>query len=75
MENKKEQQPGTKAYLKYAGMGVQMAAIIGLTCWLGVYLDKRFRMQTPWWTVGLSIFGVAGALYMVLKEVIKMNKD
>lgn len=62
-------------YAKFSGLGIQMGIIIGGFSWLGVYLDDKYQTKTPWWTVGLSLFGVATGLYIMIKEVIKMNKD
>jgi RsiW-degrading membrane proteinase PrsW (M82 family) len=52
-----------------------MGVIIGGFTWLGVYLDERQKNKTAWWTIGLSLFGVMAALYLMIKEVLRMNKD
>lgn len=73
-QEKKEIEKEGKALARWGGLGFQMAAIIGLSCWLGVYLDKRNGGETKWWTIGLSLFGIACALYLVFKEVSRLNK-
>lgn len=73
-EQEDEIKKETNAYVKYGGLAIQMGAIIGLSCWLGVYLDKKVENETPWWTLGLSLFGITAALYLVLKDVIKSSK-
>ena len=74
MENDKK--PGSASkYARFSGLGVQMGVIIGLFTWLGTYLDERYQTKTPWWTIGLSLFGVTAGLYLMIKEVINMNKD
>jgi F0F1-type ATP synthase assembly protein I len=50
-----------------------MALIIGLSSWGGVWLDDYFQSNTPWWTIGLSLFGVFTSLYVVFKEIQQMN--
>jgi ATP synthase protein I len=62
-------------YAKYSGLAIQMGAIIGGFVWLGTFLDKKYNDGGQAWTIGLSLFGVAGALYIVLKGIIKMTKD
>lgn len=62
-------------YLRFSGLGIQMGIIIGGFAWLGSYLDDKYNNKTPWWTLGLSLFGVASALYLMIKEVIKMSKE
>ncbi len=72
---KKENSNGFSKYARFSGLGVQMGLIIGLFTWLGVYLDEKHQNETPWWTLGLSLFGVSTSLYLMIKEVINMNKD
>jgi len=45
----------TKAYIKYAGMTMQMVAALGIGYFLGNLLDKLFSLETPW-------FGITGCL-------------
>lgn len=62
-------------YARFSSIGVQMGAIIAVFTWLGTYLDDRYQSKTPWWSIGLSLFGVIAALWLVIKEVINMSKD
>lgn len=62
-------------YLKFTGLAMQMGAIIGGGVWLGVVLDEKYNGGGRAWTVGCALFGVAAALYVVLKEVIRMTND
>jgi F0F1-type ATP synthase assembly protein I len=52
-----------------------MAAIIALFTFLGTYLDDKNNTSTPWWTIGFSLTGVISALALVIREVLRMNKD
>ena len=66
------------SYSKYArlsAIGIQMGVIIGGFAWLGDFLDDKVQNKTAWWTLGLTLFGVAASLYLMIKEVIKMSKD
>jgi hypothetical protein len=62
-------------YARFSALGIQMGVIIGGFTWLGVYLDDRQKNKTAWWTLGLSLFGVAAALYLMIKEVLRMSKN
>ena len=52
-----------------------MGLIIYSFTWGGMFLDERCEMSTPWFTVALSLTGVIGSLTLIIREVIKMNKD
>jgi len=72
-ENKKKS--GISKFARFSGLGIQMGAIIAGFTWLGTFLDNKYATKTPWWTIGLSLFGVMAGLYLVIKEVIKMGKE
>jgi len=72
---KNDKKSGISKFARFSGLGIQMGAIIAGFTWLGTYLDKKFASKTPWWTIGLSLFGVMAGLYLVIKEVIKMGKE
>lgn len=70
----REKNPGNSGlqdYAKYTGLGVQMIVIILVTVWGGIKLDKLFGLQTPVFTVILSLFGVLAAIYTAVKDFIK----
>lgn len=60
--------------IKYSNLGIQMAVIIGVSAWGGNKLDLHYKNETPVFTIVLSLLGIAVALYIVLKDVIKSNK-
>lgn len=66
---------GPNLFLKFSSTGIQMACIIAFFTWLGTYLDAKYSSKTPWWTIGLSLFGVISSLVLVIKEVINLNKE
>ena len=51
-----------------------MAGIIGFFSWLGTYCDKKFETLTPWWTISLSLLGVISSMFMIIREILKLNK-
>ena len=73
----KKQSQGWKSniYIRFSTAGIQMGAIIFLFTWLGVYLDDYFKNKTPWLTIALSLFGVIGSLFLIIREVSKLNQE
>jgi len=68
---KPKKQPLTD-YGKYAGMTLQMGAIIALGVWGGVKLDEKCPLtRFPIFTVTLSFLSVFGAMYFVIKTLLK----
>lgn len=59
------------AFLRYGSMTTQMAITIGLAVWGGVKLDEKFPNRFHAWTLILSISGVALAMYMVIRDLLK----
>jgi hypothetical protein len=62
-------------YLKFTGLAFQMAIIIAGAAYLGKYLDEKQQRDFPLFTMILSLVGVFVSLYIVIKEVIKMDKN
>lgn len=76
-ENKKDKllhksKSPINAYLKYSGMGIQMALIIVFFSFLGVQLDKYFEIKHLF-TVIFSLFGVALSMYVFIKKILTEN--
>ena len=76
MKNKNGQDPEKKspnAALKYTGIGFQMLAIIGISVFAGVKLDRW--LHTPdIFTIILSLLGVVAGIYVAIKDFIKPKK-
>ncbi|GAB2948283.1 hypothetical protein GCM10027048_11460 [Hymenobacter coalescens] len=53
---------------RYSGVGMQMLVTIGLSTWLGVWLDEK-QGWSPWATVVLSLLGVFAAMYQIIRAV------
>ncbi|HCI55240.1 MAG TPA: AtpZ/AtpI family protein [Bacteroidales bacterium] len=66
-----EKNGGLHTYVKYSGLAFQMLAIILISVWGGTKLDKLFLLETPIFTIILSLLGVAAAIYTAVKDFIK----
>ncbi len=73
MTNNPKKNPGN--FIRFTALAFQMIGAIGFFSWLGYYLDDKYNSKTPWWTIGLSLFGVFISLYVVIREVLKMNQS
>ncbi len=62
-------------YAKFSSMALQMGVAIGGFAWLGTFLDRKYNPGGQAWTICLSLFGVAAALYLMIREVTRMSKD
>ena len=68
---KKPENDGISNYARYTGLGIQMIIIILITVWGGIKLDELFLLETPVFTVILSLLGVAAAIYTAIKDFIR----
>lgn len=55
-------------------MGLQMGVAIAVFVYGGIELDKYLESD-PLWTIVLSLTGVFAGLYLVFKEVQRINRD
>ncbi|HAM08850.1 MAG: hypothetical protein A2X05_11350 [Bacteroidetes bacterium GWE2_41_25] len=68
---KGQENKGLNDFAKYSGIAFQMGAIIALTTWGGIKLDKLTGFETPVFTIILSLLGVFAAIYTAIKDFIK----
>jgi ATP synthase protein I len=74
-EENKTDRKNFNTFARFSTVGIQMGVIIAGFAWLGNFLDEKYLFKTPWWTLGLTLFGVAAGLTLVIREVIKMSKQ
>lgn len=72
---KNKKKSSSQTILRFSSVGIQMGVIIGLAAWGGTELDKWQQNQKPVWTIVTTLLGVALALYLVIKEALKLSKD
>ena len=54
-------------------MAFQMGAVIFAGVWGGTKLDNLLHYEKPVFTIVLSLFGVFGAIYLVIKDLIRFK--
>lgn len=62
---------GLQDFGRYSGMAFQMIAVILITTWGGIQLDKLTGTGKPVFTIILSLLGVFAAIYVAVKDFIK----
>jgi F0F1-type ATP synthase assembly protein I len=69
--SKEEVKRPVNDFYKYSGMAIQMGITIAAAVYGGIALDKQLELETPWFTLLLSLIGVAAAIYIVIKTTTK----
>ena len=54
---------------EYSSLAVQLIVTVIIFVWGGMKLDAWMENQVPYWTVGLTAFGIFAALYGLFKAV------
>lgn len=57
--------------LRYLDIGWRMLGIVLAGAALGWFLDRQFPKMAPWGLLSLSMLGVVGSMYMIIREVSK----
>ena len=73
LKNQKSRKKQLK-YFRFSSIVLQMALIILAGAFLGDYLDSKKHTNTPVYTILLSLFSIALALYYVFKEIRKIDE-
>jgi F0F1-type ATP synthase assembly protein I len=58
-------------YLKYSGLGFQIAATVGVGFFIGYELDKWLKTPGPYFTLGCSLVFLVLGFYIGFKGVLK----
>ena len=70
-ENKSEKKPKKSlpnALVKYSGMSTKIALAILAGVYGGKYLDEYWGLETPIFTLLLSMVGLSLALYIIIRD-------
>lgn len=70
-ESRRKKLPET--LVRFSNMSVKMAVAILAGVYAGRYLDERLSLETPWFTLFLSLFGLATAIYIIIKDTREIN--
>ena len=65
---------GFPGWIRYAGLGLEMAGAIGGFALAGYWIDRHFA-TAPWGIVGGVILGLVGGLYSLVKQSLAAFRD
>lgn len=71
IKKKNPRNKGLRDFAKYSGLAFQMIGIILISVWGGRKLDTLTGINTPIFTIVLSLLGVFAAIYTAVKDFIK----
>jgi F0F1-type ATP synthase assembly protein I len=70
----KDKHSGLQSYSHYSGLAFQMIAIILAFVWAGKKIDEKYFPGRSVFIIVLSLIGVFIAMYVVLKDFLKISK-
>jgi len=70
----KDEESGLQNYARYSGLAFQMVAIILLFVWGGKKIDEIYFQGRTIFIIILSLIGVFIALYLAIKDFLKITK-
>lgn len=75
-EEKEDKKPTSTAanIVRFSGLGIQIALIIGGGSYLGKILDERFPLDRNWFTLGMVLVSIVIAMVYAVKMLNSYNK-
>lgn len=70
-ERKENNRRSLNALARYSGMAFEIAASIIIFLYIGKWLDNKFLMKYPLFTVVFTIIGVFAGVYFVIRDLLK----
>lgn len=73
-ENKKKKPSTGETIVKFSGLGLQIALIIGGGAYLGSWIDEQHPMEKKWFTLIGVLVSVSAAIVYAIKTLNRFNK-
>ena len=61
-------------WVRYSGIGLELAGVIGGMALVGYWIDRRFTTQ-PWGMLGGVVIGLVGGLYNLVRESLEASRE
>ncbi|MBL7471778.1 AtpZ/AtpI family protein [Robertkochia sediminum] len=74
MTKKEDPKNPLKNFAIFSGIAIQMGVTIFLFAWLGRWLDDTYNDGEKLFLIISTLFGVAMAIYVVIKQLNQMQK-
>ena len=65
--NKKLNQ--TNSYLRYSSLGIQLLLAIGVSGWLGYWLDQYLQIKFPAFMLLFGFLAFGGMMYQIYRSI------
>jgi uncharacterized membrane protein YfcA len=75
LKNKNRGKKTFNKYIALTGIAFQMGATIFLCAYAGKKLDAYYELDKKWFTMGFILFGVTASIYLVIKQLNRINKS
>ncbi|MHA7059280.1 AtpZ/AtpI family protein [Aquimarina sp. M1] len=75
MNKNKDKGNQLRKYLALTGIAFEMGGIIFVCAYAGKKLDEYYQLEKNWFTMGLVLLGVASSLYLVIKQLDRINNS
>lgn len=66
--------PRFPGWVRYSGVGLQLAGAIGGLALVGSWIDRRFG-TAPWGILGGVVIGLVGGLYNLVRESLEAVRE
>jgi len=64
-----------RQYFRYAGLGLEFTAVVGLFLYLGYQADKHWNIEGGWGLIVGAAVGLISGIYLLVKEGNKMMRE
>lgn len=58
-----------RRYMKYSGIGFNLAALLLLAVYGGQYLDEKYKLDKPWFTIILMLIALGAWFTKLLRDL------
>ncbi|GAA4849538.1 AtpZ/AtpI family protein [Algivirga pacifica] len=62
-------------FMRYISVSMEMIVTLLLCAWAGRALDDWQQTDKPYYTIGLTLFGLFASMYQLLKGLSNINRD
>jgi len=61
--------PGSRRFLAYSGMALEMGVLIFLGLWIGKQVDRWLHLDKPWFLLLFTLLFTAAAIFRVIRSL------
>jgi F0F1-type ATP synthase assembly protein I len=59
---------------RYVGSGLELGGAVLVMALIGYWIDQWLETEKPWGILVMSMIGIAGGLYNLIKQVVRDGK-